>query len=276
MTKRRRWTMAMYERLLRLDGQELADIAVADRAHALRVLSEAFSDVDLARAALEDLERWPRLPWTAHGLRKLRELYPTTDTADIARRLGRRPRQVYEQAHRLGLRKTRAFMREQLARAGEGLRESGLPHRFPKGLKPWNHGLKGWSSGGRSVETRFRKGQMPRLWRPIGAEVVDGDGYLKRKVSDDRTRPSRFNWEFVHVLVWEEHHGPVPTGHAVVFRDGNKRHIEISNLELITRAELMRRNTIHRFPRPLEHAIRLAKKLERTIRRVERERQEQA
>lgn len=69
----------------------------------------------------------------------------------------------------------------------------------------------------------------------------------------------------VHVLLWEEYNGKVPSNHAVVFKDGNKQNITIENLELVTRAELMRRNTIHRYPVELKQAIRLTNKLRRTI-----------
>lgn len=73
------------------------------------------------------------------------------------------------------------------------------------------------------------------------------------------------DYRMVHHLVWEQHHGQVPAGHAVVFKDRDKANIEIENLELITRAELCRRNSIHRYPPELKHAIRTLAKLKRTI-----------
>lgn len=42
---------------------------------------------------------------------------------------------------------------------------------------------------------------------------------------------------------WEQNHGPIPKGMNVVFKDNNPRNMEISNLELITDAELSRRNS---------------------------------
>jgi hypothetical protein len=50
-----------------------------------------------------------------------------------------------------------------------------------------------------------------------------------------------------------------------VFKNGNKQDVRIENLEMISRQELMRRNTIHRYPPALKEVIRLAGKLKRTI-----------
>ena len=55
------------------------------------------------------------------------------------------------------------------------------------------------------------------------------------------------DWKAVHVLVWEEHNGPLPDGHIVIFRDGNRENFEPENLMALTRAENMRRNSISRY-----------------------------
>lgn len=111
-----------------------------------------------------------------------------------------------------------------------------------------------------------RSGKAAQHWVPIGSLRVNSDGYLDRKVREDHG--SR-NWVCVHRLVWEEANGPTPAGHAVVFKPGRRTtsidQITLDALELVTRAELMRRNTIHRYPRELKQAIRLVGKLRRTI-----------
>lgn len=38
--------------------------------------------------------------------------------------------------------------------------------------------------------------------------------------------------KFVHLLVWEEHYGEIPDNAFVIFKDGNKKNYDISNLEL--------------------------------------------
>jgi len=263
------WSLAMYERLLRLDGQLLADIDEADRCVALDTLARALPNVAAAERALQRFEANRRRPWTTAGDENLRKLYPDRKATEVARLLGRTLRAVYARAKQLGLHKSEEFQRELLEEEGRRLRVAGVASRFRPGhqLSP-NRGVKGWDSGGRSHETRFKKGQHP----PIGTERLSKDGYLQRKVTDTGYPPR--DWKGVHVLLWEEHHGPVQAGHAVVFKDGDKKHIAIENLELITRAELMARNTIHRYPGELKDAIRLTAKLRRTIRRVEEERQQ--
>lgn len=212
-----------------------------------------------------------RRGWTDSELVRLRSLYPWMPTHQVARILGRSASGVFQTAYRLGLRKALAYL-AQLPHLS-GANEASACRRFAPGHRTWNAGLRGWDSGGRSHETRFRKGSLSGAAAanlvPVGTEVIDPDGYLKRKVADNRAVPSRRNWRFVHVLLWEEAHGPVPAGHAVVFRNGDKRDIRDENLELVTRAELMRRNTIYRYPAELVRTIKAAARLRRTIAKVQ-------
>jgi hypothetical protein len=71
--------------------------------------------------------------------------------------------------------------------------------------------------------------------------------------------------------MWQKERGPVPKGFAVSFRDGDKSHLALDNFELISRCELMRRNTIHRFPPELSDAIRLNGALKRRMRKLHEE-----
>lgn len=114
-----------------------------------------------------------------------------------------------------------------------GLR-SGRTGYFETGRAPWNKG-RSFPPRGRSAETQFKAGKRGPTWRPIGSETISSDGYLRRKVSD---RSGRDNWASAHVLLWEQHHGPVPEGHVVIFVDGDKTHIELDNLALVNRGEL--------------------------------------
>jgi predicted DNA-binding transcriptional regulator AlpA len=150
-----------------------------------------------------------------------------------------------------------------------------MKHRFQPGLKSWNKGTR-YRAGGRSVEHQFQPGQLPHNTVPVGTEVIGVDGYLKRKISDSRQSHARFNWKFVHVLVWEEHHGPVPKGHRLSFKNGDKADIRIDNLELVTHVEHMRRNSIHTvLPPELRHVVQLNGALKRKInRRVDSEKQD--
>ena len=87
-------------------------------------------------------------------------------------------------------------------------------------------------------QTAFKKGHVPKNQVPVGTEVVNAysDWYRLRKVS--MTGKQNERWKFVHRLVWEEHHGPIPKGCCIIFRDGNKMNCDISNLAMVERGEL--------------------------------------
>lgn len=211
-------------------------------------------------------------PWTPAENDTMRELFGDTPTAVLAKRLRRTAGAVAAQASKLGLRKSAEYLASPHAcrlRHGD---EVGADFRFKPGHEPWNKGTH-YVAGGRSAVNRFRPGNRPLTWVPIGTVREDGDGYLKRKVRDDAPAgKSRFNWVFVHRELWERHHGPIPRGHAVVFINGDKKDIRIENLELLTQRELMLRNTVHNLPKPLAQAIQLKGAIKRKIRRFERER----
>ena len=112
--------------------------------------------------------------------------------------------------------------------------KSGRTGQFQKGNAPWNKGKKGICIGGK--ETQFKVGNRPHTWVPVGTEIIDGDGYAKVKVAN----PNK--WRFKHRMIWEEHNGPIPKGHVVIFGDGDKRNLDIDNLLLVSRAQLARMN----------------------------------
>lgn len=202
--------------------------------------------------------------WEKEALRQFFSDHPTQWLADALRRSCG---SVAARAKKLGLRKSEAFLNSDLSGRnikGRSFRNAGT---FGKGHVPHNKGVRrpGWHVG-RMRESQFRPGHVPSTWRPIGTEVVDRDGYRKRKVREG-AKPATYNWDFVHVLLWIEHFGSVPSGHAVVFRNGNRADIRIENLETVSRAELMRRNTIHRLPAELADVCRLKGALTRKINR---------
>ena len=207
--------------------------------------------------------------WQPYEDDYLRRLYPHFPGRTIAVALDRTERQVYCRAKHLRLRKHPAYYDSPDCGRLDGHKGGGT--RFSKGHVPFNKGRKGMRL---SPATEFKRGHLPHTWVPVGTEVVDREGYLKRKVRDDAPRGmSRFNWRFVHVIHWERYRGPVPEGYVLAFRNGNKRDIRIPNLELITRGELARRNRMwNRYPRELARTIQHLGQFKRRL----RERREQA
>ncbi len=208
--------------------------------------------------------------WSTAEIAALMRRYPNEPTAVIASDLGRRLSAVNAYAGKLGLKKSATYLESPAAcrlRRGDNI---GAPYRFPKGNVPFNKGLRrpGWSPG-RMKETQFRKGERRgvavALYKPIGTERISKDGYLERKVNDGL--PLQARWRAVHLLVWEAANGPLPKGHAVTFLNRDRRDVRLENLGLITRVELMRRNTVHNLPAPLAATVQLLGALKRQIRK---------
>ena len=208
--------------------------------------------------------------WTAADDARLGELYPDLPTVRVAETLGRTLPSTYNRARLLGLEKSEAFRASPASCRTNG--RQGIGTRFVKGQVPANKGLRrpGWGPG-RMKDTQFQPGVLNGIARqrfqPIGSRRCI-DGYLYEKVSAE-PGPWTRNWKLVHVRAWEVAHGPLPAGHALVFRNGDKSDTRVENLELVTRQELMRRNSVHRQPPTLKKTIQLLGAVKRQIRRRE-------
>lgn len=205
-------------------------------------------------------------PWSAAEEQQLRELYPATPLHQLLAIFNRSERAIYAKAFGLGLKRSEDFMAGPFVGRIKPGSDIGAGARFEKGHTTWNKGLKGWQAKGVQA-TQFKPGVLSGAaaakLQPIGAERVTKDGILQRKVSDQGKSSQR--WRAVHALLWEEHNGPVPPGHIVVFKKPADRRIELDNLELVTRAENCRRNSIHRYSPELKEVLRLQKRLRRAI-----------
>lgn len=189
-----------------------------------------------------------RRPWSNEDEAVLRGCYAHWLNTTLAGIFDRPAKAIGLKARKMGLKKSPEL------KAGQ----------FQPGQVTWNAGRKGWHAGGRAAQTQFKRGQMPHNHKPVGHERVTKDGYLERKIAEPKT------FSAVHVLVWEQVNGPLPAGHIVVFRPGMKTTdasaINAERLELITRAENMRRNSyLTRYPKEVADVIRLRGALNRKI-----------
>lgn len=189
--------------------------------------------------------------WTPEEDARLVALYGANTNAAIGQQLGRSEPAILNRALKLRLYKPATYRN---------------PGCFGKGNVPRNKGTS-FNPGGRSVETQFkprqRQGKAVTLYVPIGTERVSKDGYLQRKINDDM--PMHARWRGVHLINWEAVNGPLPAGHALKFRDGDKRNTSLDNLELVTRAELMRLNSCHNHGPEIAELIRLRAVISRQI-----------
>jgi hypothetical protein len=180
----------------------------------------------------------------------------------------------------LGLRKTQAFLQSEESGILIKGHTRGISTQFKKGQTPKNKGLRrpGWSAG-RMKETQFKKGDRTgiaaRNWKPIGTVLADTDGYLRIKVCEavHGKEPTGFGnqkcWPFLSRHTWEQRNGPIPPGHVIAFRNGNRADCAIENLECISRGELANRNKMWgRLPQELAEAIQLNGALKNKIRRL--------
>lgn len=216
----------------------------------------------------------PRRRFTEVEKQLVRLCYPDSLTSDLAKVLETTEARVAALANRLGVHKTHEFKSAQAKVAMADPNHGGRKAQFKKGQEPANKGLKrpGWSVGNMAV-TQFKKGHKPHTWVPVGTYRVN-DGYLERKITD-LPGPPNVRWHGVHRIVWEEANGPTPAGHVVVFKPGRfsnvLENITLDAVELVSRAELMRRNTIHNYPEEITNVMRLRGVLKRAIKKRKKE-----
>jgi hypothetical protein len=227
----------------------------------------------------------PRRFWTEAEIERMKREYPDRQTADLAAEFGCSEARVYAKAAELGLHKSAVFMESD--RSGRIQRGRHDPRmvatQFKPGQETWNKGVKGvCGTHPNCRRTQFKKGdpiQDRHNYVPIGSLRFSKDGYLERKVTDDPSLfPSR-RWVGVHRLVWEAANGPVPAGHVVCFLPGRRsaelEKITLDALELVSRAELARRNHPRSRDPELAKLVQLKGAITRQVNRIAREAQEQ-
>ena len=91
-----------------------------------------------------------------------------------------------------------------------------------------------------------KRGSGNWRYRPVGSIIIRRPTKTRRrphvlvKVADHG--PEALRWRYLSVVVWEHHHGPVPEGFCLWHRDGNSLNCADKNLELIIKAERLKRN----------------------------------
>lgn len=200
--------------------------------------------------------------WATLELTAVRTRYPHEKTDAIAADIGRTVGQIYQKAAALGLKKSPEYLASAAAcrlRRGDNI---GASYRFKPGLTVWNKGMKGLQHEG-SKPTQFKPGSTPPNRLPVGHIRTNGEGYL-----DIKTAPGPHKFVPLHRWNWKQEHGAYPAkGMALIFKDGNPLNCAVSNLELISRSDLMKRNSIHNLPKELAELVQLRGALNRQINR---------
>ena len=191
--------------------------------------------------------------------------YDHTTASDIGAFLGRSVRSIYSRAQVLGLHTTIEHMRE--VGREKAQHPNSVARRFKPGHVPENKGKKVSAEVyAKCKPTMFRKGNIPHNYRPVGSECLRDDGYVWVKIAD----PNK--WVQKQRAVWMEHHGEIPKGYNVQFRNKDRMDFRIENLYLISKADQMKNENslIASYPKPLADLIRLKGVVNRQIHKQER------
>lgn len=132
----------------------------------------------------------------------------------------------------------RYMRKEGLIVPPEILQERKEKGRFKKNFTPHNKGKKMPEEVYEKVKhTFFKKKNQPHNTLYDGAKTRRGcEKYWYIRLACG-------HWQLLSHYLYESHYGAVPPEHKIVFRDGNPDNVTIENLECISDAELMRRNS---------------------------------
>jgi hypothetical protein len=197
------------------------------------------------------------MKWKPHEIELLKQHYSDSNIHELMQMLNKTSGAIYNQAYLNKLKKSPEYEEKRRLQDIKNISKN-TSSRFQKGNKPWNKGVKGFM--GANV-TSFKKGNKPHNTRKVGDTRIDGkDMFLLIKVADKQ-------WIRKEILIWESVHGKIPKGHVVRVKNPLLDKYDINNLMIITHAENMLLNTIHRHPKELQQAIRTLKKLKKAIKK---------
>lgn len=105
--------------------------------------------------------------------------------------------------------------------------------RFQKGNIPWN---KGKIHNMPNEDTRFKKGCRPYHHVPIGTERFrPGRGWAVKVAEPNQ-------WRQKSHIIYESFYGPILPGHVIKIIDGNMDNLEIDNLMMVTKEQILKLN----------------------------------
>lgn len=142
--------------------------------------------------------------------------------------------------------------------------DAGGHTRYKPGNVPWNKGRK-YQPGGRTQENWFRPGHQPTHCRPVGSTRINSEGNIEIKVAEGNQQ-----WRRVARETWKQHHGEYPpASHVIRLRDGKNDNLasnqDINNLVLVSRKDLMRKNSVQNLPEPVQEVIAIKRWITRKI-----------
>ncbi|MCA0334380.1 MAG: HNH endonuclease [Bacteroidetes bacterium] len=204
------------------------------------------------------------MSWNNEERLILERMFPDNYTKNICEILGRSYSSVATKARVMGLKKSKTFIKIELERQANRLKNVGAKSRFKKGSVSANKGKKMPDTlKSQIAHTFFKKGNLPHNTRHDGAEtirVLNCKPYIWKRISLGV-------WKQKHRLVWEENIGPIPSGYNVQFKDNNTLNCEIENLYLISRKEQSQHNKNggNKLPFELKQSVTIINKIKKKI-----------
>lgn len=174
--------------------------------------------------------------WSKEEEAYLRKHYGRRRVAEMTAQLGRSVRAIEKKAVKMGLASKRKGSPLYKA-AADRSRHPRITH-YAEDHHSWRPPLEPWEQSGRMMIKRTPHGRPYPYTR-----------YLIEKERGKKLAPSQ----------------------VVFHRDGNPLNCELSNLEVISRAQLARRNSIYRYPEEVIKTIRAFSKLKKAIRHAEKQ-----
>jgi hypothetical protein len=147
-------------------------------------------------------------------------------------------------------------------------------NKFKPGKISWNKGKPFMSmlapeKRARIAAVQFQPGQQSHNTAPVGDVILKrerGRYYWRIKLAQSR-------WEYYHRHIWKQHHGPIPKGHNVQFKNGDTMDCRIENLYMISRKQqgVINKAGGAAIPYELHSTVTLLSKLNQTVRHHEKQ-----
>lgn len=195
--------------------------------------------------------------------------YATMTKREIAAHLGVCEKQVYNYGKRQNLKTEKHVKVEAARKQAEQAHPNAIATRFQKGIIPHNKGKKmpQWVVE-KTAATQFRKGNEPHNTLYDGATSIRKDN---RGVPYRFIRVKKGVWITYKNYIWEQHHGPIPPKHKIVFINGDTLDERIENLACISFADMMKRNAIHNYPKPIKELLQVKKGFTRRLNKIKKQ-----
>ncbi len=214
-----------------------------------------------------------RRNWTEAEREIIRTEFSDMTSDTLAAKLNRTVASVNQQAALMGVKKSAAHLSSDLGGRFSKCQVLGYEHRFKKGQPAINKGKKQPDymtpeAIERTKKTRFQKGSDNGKQLPIGTiTILNGkNGKVKVIILGNGKRA------YLNRHTWAQANGEIPKGMIIVHKDKDPMNCDLENLEMISKAENMRRNSMINMPPELKETAYMLITLKSTITRQTKKR----